>query len=385
MSLEALFYAQIGSIIAFIGTLFVLYRLLVGSKDATIETLKQQINFLEARVKALSESAPDVLLQRHEKRAVLLESELQAAEKEKQPLLTEIEELKRKLGDLTKEGEDSATRATLERQGQVLVTQVVTGRLNLAKQLEKALENDEFVLVYQPIVSLKTGRVNGAEALLRWKDPKSGIYIPPASFVPILEETGLMYEVGGWAMRDAVKACLKWRQAGLTSMRVAVNMSAAQLRSRGVIDQIGEAIGNDARAANALELEISESILMENVGFSTDILEAIRAKGPTIAIDDFGTGYSSLSYLSRMPLDKLKIDRSFLRHGATERTIVSTIIALAHQLSLRVVAEGVETEEQSELLRQQHCDEAQGYLFGKPERLDIFEQIYLSRAAPDRQ
>ena len=163
MSLEAVFYTQIGSIVAFLVGLFVLYRLLVSSKDATIETLKQQISFLEAKDKASAETAPDLLLQRHEKRASLLEKELEAAEKEKEPLITEIEDLKRKL----------AAPAS-EAQGQALVNQLVAGRLTLENQLRQALDKGEFVLHYQPKMNLASGLVTGAEALIRWNDPRTG-------------------------------------------------------------------------------------------------------------------------------------------------------------------------------------------------------------------
>ena len=369
MSLEAVFYTQIGSIVAFLVGLFVLYRLLVSSKDATIETLKQQISFLEAKDKASAETAPDLLLQRHEKRASLLEKELEAAEKEKEPLITEIEDLKRKL----------AAPAS-EAQGQALVNQLVAGRLTLENQLRQALDKGEFVLHYQPKMNLASGLVTGAEALIRWNDPRTGL-VPPSRFIPILEETGLMHEVNRWALRKAIEDHLRWRAVGLAAVRIAVNVSPLQLRNQDFIAEIEQAIGIDAHAAAGLELEITESLIMQDTKYIVASLQAIRAMGVSIAIDDFGTGFSSLSYLAKLPVDSLKIDSSFvidMTAGPEGLALVSTIINLAHSLKLKVVAEGVETEEQSRLLRLLSCDEMQGYLFSKPVPSEIFESRFLS-------
>ena len=369
MSLEAVFYTQIGSIVAFLVGLFVLYRLLVSSKDATIETLKQQISFLEAKDKASAETAPDLLLQRHEKRASLLEKELEAAEKEKEPLITEIEDLKRKL----------AAPAS-EAQGQALVNQLVAGRLTLENQLRQALDKGEFVLHYQPKMNLASGLVTGAEALIRWNDPRTGL-VPPSRFIPILEETGLMHEVNRWALRKAIEDHLRWRAVGLAAVRIAVNVSPLQLRNQDFIAEIEQAIGIDAHAAAGLELEITESLIMQDTKYIVASLQAIRAMGVSIAIDDFGTGFSSLSYLAKLPVDSLKIDSSFVidMTAAPEAlALVSTIVNLAHSLKLNVVAEGVETEEQSHLLRLMNCDEIQGYFFSKPLPIEIFETRYLA-------
>jgi diguanylate cyclase (GGDEF)-like protein/PAS domain S-box-containing protein len=265
------------------------------------------------------------------------------------------------------------------------MTEMVAGKLTLETQLRQALDGGEFVLHYQPKVSLTSGKLTGAEALIRWNDPRTGL-VPPARFIPVLEETGLIHEAGRWALRQALSDYLRRRAAGLAAVRIAVNVSPLQLRNRGFIAEIQQAIGIDAHAAAGLELEITESLIMEDVKHSIASLQAIRAMGVTIAIDDFGTGFSSLSYLARLPVDTLKIDRSFVTDmtaGPEGLTLVSTIIALAHSLKLKVVAEGVETEKQSNLLRLLKCDEMQGYLFSKPLPGEIFETRYLAAPVAD--
>jgi EAL domain-containing protein (putative c-di-GMP-specific phosphodiesterase class I) len=260
------------------------------------------------------------------------------------------------------------------------MTETVAGNLTLENQLRRALDNEEFVLHYQPKINLASGQLTGAEALIRWNDPRTGL-IPPARFIPILEETGLIHEVGRWALRQAIADYLRWRASGLAVVRIAVNVSPLQLRNRGFITEIKQAIGVDLHAAAGLELEITESLIMEDVKHSIASLQAVRALGIRIAIDDFGTGYSSLSYLSKLPVDTLKIDRSFVIDMASApggRELVSTIINLGHSLKLKVVAEGVETDEQSRLLQILNCDEIQGYLFSKPLPGDIFETKYLT-------
>jgi EAL domain-containing protein (putative c-di-GMP-specific phosphodiesterase class I) len=262
------------------------------------------------------------------------------------------------------------------------MTERVAERLSLENQLRQALDKGEFVLHYQPKVNLVSGKLTSAEALIRWNNPQTGL-VPPGRFIPILEETGLIHDVGRWALRKALEDYLRWRAAGLPAVRIAVNVSPLQLRHRGFIDEIRQAIGVDAHGAAGLELEITESLIMEDVKHSIATLQAIRAMGVTIAIDDFGTGFSSLSYLSKLPVDTLKIDRSFvidMTAGPEGLALVSTIITLAHSLKLNVVAEGVETEEQSRLLRLLGCDEMQGYLFSKPVPGKIFETMFL--AAP---
>jgi diguanylate cyclase (GGDEF)-like protein/PAS domain S-box-containing protein len=260
------------------------------------------------------------------------------------------------------------------------MTVSVAGRLTLENQLRQALEREEFVLFYQPKMNLISGEVTGAEALLRWNDPLTGL-VAPNRIIPILEETGLMHDVGRWALNEAVATYRRWHASGLKAVCIAVNVSPMQLRNRGFVAEIRQAIGDDPISAAGLELELTESLIMEDVRISIASLRAIRALGVRIAIDDFGTGFSSLSYLARLPVHTLKIDRSFvIDMGASPEglALVSTIINLAHSMKLNVVAEGVETEEQSRLLRLLNCDETQGYWFGRPVPREVFESKYLS-------
>jgi EAL domain-containing protein (putative c-di-GMP-specific phosphodiesterase class I) len=258
------------------------------------------------------------------------------------------------------------------------MTATVAGRLNLENQLREAIDKDQFVLHYQPKVNLVSGKMTGAEALIRWNDPRGGL-TPPRKFIPMLEQTGLIHEVGRWALRRVLEDHLRWRNAGLPAIRIAANVSALQLRSRSFLDELRQALNTDVHAAAGLELEITESLIMENVGLSIDSLQAVRAMGVTIAIDDFGTGFSSLSYLSRLAVDTLKIDRSFINDMTAGQgpILVSAIINLAHSLKLNVVAEGVETAEQTALLKTLGCDEAQGYLISKPLPMELFEVRFL--------
>jgi len=263
------------------------------------------------------------------------------------------------------------------------MNETFAGSLGIENRLRQALEREEFVLHYQPKLNLASGKLTGAEALIRWNDPVTGL-VPPARFIPILEETRLIHEVGRWALRKAIEDYQRWRRAGLPAVRIAVNVSPLQLRDRSFVAEIEEDIGTVADGAAGLELEITESLIMEDVNHSIVSLLAIRALGVTIAIDDFGTGFSSLSYLAKLPVDTLKIDRSFvvdMLSAAGGLTLVSVIINLAHALKLTVVAEGVATDEQMRQLRILHCDEVQGFLFGKPVPVDIFEEKYLAGTA----
>ncbi len=260
------------------------------------------------------------------------------------------------------------------------MTAAVAAKLTLENQLRQALDNEEFVLHYQPKVKLANGKISGAEALIRWNDPRTGL-VPPGRFIPVLEETGLIYDVGRWALRQAIADSLRWRAAGLPAVRIAVNVSPLQLRNRGFSAEIRQVVGIDAQAAAGLELEITESLIMEDITHNIASLQTIRDLGVSIAIDDFGTGFSSLSYLAKLPVDTLKIDRSFvidMTVAPEGLALVSTIINLAHSLKLKVVAEGVETEEQQRLLRLLDCDEMQGYLFSKPVPVGIFEATFLT-------
>lgn len=262
------------------------------------------------------------------------------------------------------------------------MTDRVAGKLSLENQLRRALDNNEFVLHYQPKVDLASGAVVSAEALIRWNDPLTGL-VPPGRFIPILEETGLIYEVGRWALRQSIADYLRWRAAGLAVVRLAVNVSPLQLRNRDFIPEIRRSLDIDPHAAQGLELEITETLIMADVNHNIASLRAIRDMGVRIAIDDFGTGFSSLSYLAKLPVDTLKIDRSFIvdmTDGPEGLALVSTIIHLAHSLRLKVVAEGVETQEQTRLLRLLKCDEMQGFLFSKPVPGEDFEARFLRPA-----
>ncbi|MFZ2392908.1 sensor domain-containing protein [Rhodoferax sp.] len=285
---------------------------------------------------------------------------------------------------LFKHAEAALKKAKASGERYLFYTQTMTAagaaNLTLENQLRRALDNAEFELYYQPKVNLASGRMTSAEALIRWNDPRTGL-VPPDRFIPILEETGLIHEVGRWALRQAIKDYLGWRAAGLPVVRIAVNVSPLQLRDRGFIAEVRQAISIDAQAAAGLELEITESLIMENVQHSIASLRALRDMGISIAIDDFGTGFSSLSYLSKFSVDSLKIDRAFVVEMTASTqglALVSTIINLAHALKLKVVAEGVETEAQARLLRELDCDEMQGYLFSRPVPAAIFEGKFLN-------
>ena len=259
------------------------------------------------------------------------------------------------------------------------MTEAVASKVTLENQLRLALDRGEFVLHYQPKVDLASGTVTSAEALIRWNDPRTGL-VPPAQFIPVLEETGLIHAVGRWALRQAVSDYLRWRAAGLAVVRIAVNVSPLQLRNRNFIEEVRSAIGVDPFAPAGLELEITESLIMEDVKHSIASLQSIRTMGLTVAIDDFGTGFSSLSYLAKFPVDTLKIDRSFvldMTESPQGLALVSTIINLAHALKLKVVAEGVDSDDQLRLLRVLGCDEMQGYLFSQPVPDTVFEALYL--------
>ena len=250
----------------------------------------------------------------------------------------------------------------------------VAETLLLENKMRRAIDNKEFALYYQPKLDLATGRVSGVEALIRWQDPDNGI-VSPGEFIPLLEETGMILEVGAWAIHRALTDQRQWRMRGLQAPRIAVNVSAIQLRQANFVETVREAIMKTNSTPHGLDLEITESLIMEDVEDSIGKLETLRDMNVNIAIDDFGTGYSSLSYLARLPVQLLKIDRSFIiamTRDAESMAFVSTIISLAHSLKLKVIAEGVETEEQLQFLKLLKCDEMQGYLFSKPLP---FEQI----------
>ncbi|HEY3500934.1 MAG TPA: EAL domain-containing protein [Polyangiaceae bacterium] len=245
-------------------------------------------------------------------------------------------------------------------------------KLTLETRLRRALDEAQFVLHYQPKVELKSGRTVGLEALLRWNDPERGL-ISPAQFIPVLEETGLILDVGDWVLQAAAAQYSAWHEQGLSPPRIAVNISAIQLAQRAFVRSVETALEKYPSARQGVDLELTESVLMENLSSNIEKLRAVKERGVCLSIDDFGTGYSSLGYLSRLPIDALKIDRSFVDRMSNDRldmTIVTTIISLAHSLELEVIAEGVETAEQARLLGLLGCDQMQGYLVAKPLPVD---------------
>jgi len=241
-------------------------------------------------------------------------------------------------------------------------------RLALENELRKALDGQQFVLHYQPKIDVMSGKLTGVEALVRWNHPERGL-VAPAEFIPLAEETGLIIPLGRWVLREACSQSKAWQVQGLPSLRVAVNISGVQFQQKDLVDSIARALTESALDPRCLELEITESVVMQNASEAIVMLEKLSKMGVDISIDDFGTGYSSLSYLKRFSIHKLKIDQSFIRdisQNQDDAAIVQAIIALAHSLRLRVVAEGVEHEEQLQFLRSLGNDEYQGYFHSKP-------------------
>jgi len=258
------------------------------------------------------------------------------------------------------------------------MTDAVADRLALERQLRNALENEEFVLHYQPKVNLHSGLLSGAEALIRWNSPHDGL-VPPATFIPVLEETGMINDVGGWALRQAISDWLRWRRKGLPAVPIAVNVSALQLRDPAFVAQLTQLIAVAKDAAQGLELEITESMTMDDADQGIASLHAIRHMGISVAIDDFGTGYSSLGRLGTLPIDTLKIDRMFIADTSAQgRSLVSAMLVLAKSLKLKVIAEGVETQQQADLLSLLQCDEIQGYLISPALDCAAFEARFLA-------
>ncbi len=243
----------------------------------------------------------------------------------------------------------------------------VVDRLMLENYLYKALENDEFRLVYQPQVNVATGQVKAVEALIRWHSSKLGV-VNPLQFIPIAEKTGLILSIGKWVIDESCRQWRRWRDQGL-DLKMAVNISGRQLRDGDLPRQVAEAMLASKIPQGALELEITESLLIKDVDNTIDQMKALKQQGVTIAIDDFGTGYSSLAILKKLPFDALKIDRSFITDievQASNIEIVETIIKMAQTLNLKTIAEGVETPEQLNCLKRLHCEEFQGFLFSRP-------------------
>jgi diguanylate cyclase (GGDEF)-like protein len=241
-------------------------------------------------------------------------------------------------------------------------------RQSIEEGLRRALERKEFTLHYQPKVSLKTGEITGAEALLRWKPARQEL-VSPAKFIPVAEDCGLILPIGKWVLREACAQARAWSDARLPSITIAVNISAMEFRHEHFLEGVFEILKETGLDPKLLELELTESVLMKRVEATGSILATLRAKGIRVAVDDFGTGYSSLSYLRKFPIDALKIDQSFVRQITTyggETSIVTAIIGMGRSLGLRVIAEGIETPEELAFLQAQQCEEGQGYYFSRP-------------------
>ena len=241
-------------------------------------------------------------------------------------------------------------------------------RLLIETRLRKALERNEFALHYQPKVDVASEQITGVEALLRWNSPDLGV-VPPMQFIPLAEEIGMIVAIGRWALNEACAQNMAWRRQGLAPMSMAVNLSPRQFSDENLLQDIDAALAASGMPAALLQLEITESMMMRNVGRAIELLDIIRARGVRLAIDDFGTGYSSMSLMKKFPVDTIKIDRSFVQdlpHDSEDRAIAQAIISMGKALGLTVIAEGVETADQATFLREHHCDEMQGFLFSRP-------------------
>jgi diguanylate cyclase (GGDEF)-like protein len=241
-------------------------------------------------------------------------------------------------------------------------------RQSLEASLRRALERHEFEMHYQPKISLKSGQITGVEALLRWRHPEKEL-IPPIEFIPIAESCGLIVPIGRWVLREACIQAKKWQDKASSEIRVAVNISSVEFRDKNFLANLRATLNQTGLEPRHLELELTESVLMQHVESTAFVLGELRAMGVHLAVDDFGTGYSSLSYLSQFPINSLKIDQSFVRRIISERDdapIISAVINMGRSLMQRVIAEGVETREQVAFLQSRDCDEAQGYYFSYP-------------------
>ena len=259
---------------------------------------------------------------------------------------------------------------------------LVQERTALGMDLRHALQRGEFLLHYQPLVDLRTGEVEGAEALLRWRHPERGL-IPPALFIPMAEETGLIQDIGRWVVRTACAQAVVWNGAHPSPLHMAVNFSLHQCGD--CLDFLSQVLNESGLSPEHLVLEITESVLLKDVEKTIATLGQVRQLGVGLFLDDFGTGYSSLSYLQRLPLNVVKIDRSFVRDMTTDasaRSITEAIIAMAHSLGLTVIAEGVETPQQLDMLKERQCDKGQGFLFAKPLDPQGFEQVLKKGSLP---
>ncbi|OEH85613.1 hypothetical protein BHU72_02095 [Desulfuribacillus stibiiarsenatis] len=254
-------------------------------------------------------------------------------------------------------------------------------RLKLESDLRKAIDYQQFEVYYQPQMDAKSCQMIGMEALIRWHHPDIGL-ITPAEFIPVAEETGMIIAIGEWVMKEACKQTKKWHDMGYKPIKISVNLSPKQFQQEKLVESVAQILASTGLEANYLVLEITESISMYNIEFVIRTLEELNKLGIQVSIDDFGTGYSSLLYLKKFPIQSLKIDRSFINditRDADDAAIALAVIAMAHSLDLKVIAEGVETEEQLQYLKQNSCDNFQGYLMGKPVPANQFEQFFLKK------
>jgi len=255
-------------------------------------------------------------------------------------------------------------------------------RLALETSLRRAIENDEFLVYYQPRVSVDSLQITGVEALVRWQHPQLGL-VSPAEFIGLAEETGLIVPLGEWVLKAACHQNKRWQAKGFTPMRMAVNLSGRQFQQQNIAESVVRTLDFTGLAPEHLELELTESSIMNNPEFAIDVLSNLKSMGIKISVDDFGTGFSSLSHLKRLPIDCLKVDQAFVRDATTDpddAALVTAIITLAHNLRMTVVAEGVETEEQLQFLHMLKCDEIQGYLFSRPLPADGLGELLAVRS-----
>jgi diguanylate cyclase (GGDEF)-like protein len=258
--------------------------------------------------------------------------------------------------------------------------------LDLESDLRRALERGDFLLHYQPKLDLASGRIIGCEGLVRWQHPNRGL-VSPGAFIPLAEETGLIVPLGEWVLAEACRQARAWQKEGLTGLCVGINLSARQFHDAGLIDRIRSIIEASGLDPRWLELELTESMIMRDPTAAVKTMHQLKGLGVSLALDDFGTGYSSLNYLRRFPVDALKIDRSFITDVESDpscASVATSVVAIAHSLSLAAVAEGVETPGQAEFLAGCHCDQVQGFLYSKPLPVDEFAALLRSGHRPGR-
>jgi EAL domain-containing protein (putative c-di-GMP-specific phosphodiesterase class I) len=267
---------------------------------------------------------------------------------------------------------------------------LLDGLRNAVQATVEGAADNGFRLLYQPKLDLRSGRLFGVEALIRWQHPEHGM-VPPQRFIGLAEESGLIVEIGDWVVREACRQARAWADAGLPPVTMSVNVSARQFEEARLVERVAAALRDSRLAPELLELEVTESLIMRDLQKSVARMRELEAMGVALSIDDFGTGYSSLSSLKTFPISRLKIDKSFVRELADnpdDQAIAMAVISLGHKLNLRVIAEGVETEQQRDFLRENECDEMQGYLFSKPVAadaiVDMLEAYALELEQPKR-